>query len=232
MGPIAVVSWDSLQQAIENATGRPWLISLVTVLLLFLIVDLLAWSAARRRTRDVVAAARDSTRGDLRPSARMRTGRVRAAIAPPPDPFRFLKFEFSMEFGGPLRAFLWPVALRRQRLVLSGDLMRQPQAELVWEKGQPPSRALGRGPATLLWVARRLDFLGEEYAVHGANTAPIEHAFADMQRRYGPCTRRIALVREGPAQMVIALSTNRLNAEEISALVTSTCVLARAALRD
>lgn len=222
--------FESLIDAISGV-HQGWLaVGVVTAL--YLLLDIVAWGAARRRTRDVYRALADSTRSLLEPADKVRTGWLAASIAPAPDPFRALSCEFTIRRGG-MSAFLtWPFKYRKQSLVFHGALLRPPRAEIVWEKSQPPDRALGRGPASSLWTARQVDFLREEYAVRGANTAALEHAFGDLQGRFGAFTLHVQITAGAQNHMTVALACWGLNSEELPALVGAVSGLARASQRE
>jgi hypothetical protein len=198
---------------------------IAAVLLAFLASYAGAWLAARRRTRDVAEAIGDSTRGTLRLTRRTAT-LVRGDLVPAPDPFQ--------AFSGELRlrtpfAVLPPPA--GQTLLFTGQLGVRPSAEIVWHRGRVPERALGRGPDTALWVARKLDFVAGDFALRGANTSALEHAFFDLQARFGDSLRRVTLLADAQPQLEVELSAAALAPSELPALVTTLRGLARAALR-
>lgn len=199
------------------------LLALLLILLLLLLPVLRALS--RRRLRDVAQALNDSTRGAWKPTQR-RANLVRGDVVPAPDPF----VAFSVELG--VRGLLGAVPLMgSQQLLLTAQLAKRPAVELVWRRGHTPDRALGRGPETRLWVSRRLDFVPGEYAIRGSNPAPLEHQFVDLQTRFGAFTRSVRILAEAQPQLEIEMEANRLNSDDIPALVTTVRALARAALR-
>ncbi len=217
--------FETLQNRWAALAADELAMGLAVLALLFLLLLTLR-TLAQRRLRDVAQALADSTRGAYRPTQR-RAHLVRGDITPAPDPFA--AFSAELVVRRPLGAV--PM-MGSQRLLLTGQLARRPAVELVWQRGQTPDRAIGRGPDTRLWVARRLDFVPGEYTVRGANPAPIEHQFVDLQTRFGAFTRRVRILAEAQPQLEVELEANRLNRDDIPALVTTVRALARAALRD
>ena len=85
---------------------------------------------------------------------------------------------------------------------------------------------------TQLWVARRLDFLDGEYSVRGKNPAAVEHAFVELQTRFGAFLQRVSVQAEPAPALDVVLGTAGLNSEEIPALVERVRALARGALLE
>jgi hypothetical protein len=216
---------EALLETLAGAQNRP---AQVALLILLLLGGLAAASlvVANRRLADVARAVGDSTRGRFRPTQR-RVGLLRGDILPAPDPFSAFSIELMVR--GPTGAL--PV-LGSQRFLLTGQLARRPTAELVWQRGRTPERALGRGPETRLWVLRRLEVAPGEFAVHGGNPAALEHAFFDLQARFGAFTRRVSILAEAQPHFEMVLEANGLTVEEIPALITTVRMLARAAQRS
>lgn len=221
---------DQLAGLWVQGAQESWLGAAAAALLVALLLWLLLRRLALRRTREILAAFNDSTRSALVPSERPRATRVRAAILPAPEPFTHLGMEFSLGGGGPL-GVLSGMLLRRQRLVLHGALPGRPPAEIVWTAGRTPDRAVGRGPATRLWVAHQLPYGGGTYAVRGINTAHLEHAFTDLQTRFGELMRSSTIQVDAMPQMRVELAAGRLNREDVPALVATVRALGRAAMQ-
>jgi hypothetical protein len=211
--------------------AHAWQAAALGLLLLLALFGLASIWAANRRRAEILRAVDDSTNGRLTIERRLGWHGVRATIQPTPDPFASFTVECSMVGrGGRLGLLSSLLGGRSQRLVFYGMLQRRPHAEVMWERGRTPERALGRGPETSLWRAHRLDFLSGAYAVQGTNTAVLEHAFIDLQTRFGAYTQRVVVQANTNPQLVVALVANGMNREDIPALVTTVRSLARAAL--
>src|SRR6185295_15573622 len=105
------------------------------------------------------------------------------------------------------------------------------KAELIWMRGRIPSRALGNDRGATLWVQRRLDFVNSEYATRGVNPGALVHVFTDLQTRFGPWLYKVSIQAEDIPELEIVLTTTALNAEEMSAVVTTLRAAGRAALQ-
>lgn len=114
------------------------------------------------------------------------------------------------------------------RIHIWAILRSPPEAELVWERRQIPSRALGRGPGRMLWEIHRLDVGRAEYATRGLNTAALRHIFMDMYTRFSPALQRVIIQREGAPQFEVVIAGHALDAHEVSALLTTICAAGRA----
>jgi hypothetical protein len=208
-----------------------WLWLPVLALLLIGGAIALGVSLRRRRAAALALALGDSTRGNLRFAQPLSAAGFQALIAPPPDPFVELSVRLALAGGrSPAAAALWPVGGRGQSLGFAGRFRRPPTAELLWARGHLPDRALGRGVGTQLWVARRLDFLEGEYTVRGKNPAAVEHAFVELQTRFGAFLQRVSVQADPAPALDVLLDTAGLNAEEVPALVERVRALARGAL--
>ena len=208
-------------------------LSLVSTLCVAAIL-LLSWLAARlqklRRAQALYRALNDSSHAQLVAHRRDRAGSFLVQMIPAPQPFA--------EFGARYQASSWLDPLDWARWLLRhgggglqfrGNLLMPPHAELLWTRGRLPSRALGVGPSRGLWVQHSLDFINAWYATRGANPAAIRHAFADMQTRFGAIVSVVSIQGDQVPQLEVAVDTRRLNSEDIPALVTTICALARAA---
>lgn len=119
---------------------------------------------------------------------------------------------------------------RQTQLVIQATLRERPRAELIWQRGKIPGRALSRAGSPTLWVQQHLDFLRYEYATRGINTGAIVHVFTDLQTRFGPLLEKVSIQADARPEVEIVLRTNGLNPEEIPALITTIRSAGRAAL--
>lgn len=192
--------------------------SLAAILALMLI----AWLAVRvqraRRSQALAAALRDSGRGRLAVTRGPGAAGLAAAIDPAPDPF----VEFTIDYRG----------APGDRLVFAGRLPARPAAELVWQEGRIPAFATARRERVTLWVPRRADVVGAEYAVRGVDTGAIEHVFVDLQARFRPFLQEVIVFAEQEPEVRVALRLAGLSLNEIPPLVASLRALGRAALRQ
>ncbi len=160
-----------------------------------------------------------------------------ADLHPAPDPF----IVFTLACRAPVT--LNPLGLLARWLLRRGGtlritarLPRRPSAELVWARGRTAGVALGRDEAASLWVQRRLDTTGSEYATRGPNPQAIVRAFQDLHARFGPLLDRVLVQgRRDPKgnllDIEVTLHIGSLNASELPALVATLRALGRAALR-
>ena len=178
----------------------------------------------------MLVAVNDATFGRCLP--RSRTGAWGFAVSVEPPPERFREFNISYQ---PV-SILDPVDLlrvwfggRRATLQMAGVLLDAPTAEIMWVRGQPPTRALGINPGRAPWVQSRLDYVGVEYALRGTNVNAMKHVFQDMVARFAPLLQSISVQRErNPHVRVVA--RGRLEAGDVSPLITSVRALGRAAM--
>lgn len=210
---------------------------LLTTLIALLLLVAIAWLAGRvhtvQRSRELLAALDDSTRGKVKPAQGPGAAGFRGAIEPPPEPF----VHFAVDYRARARfdvlgMLLGPLTPRTDLLVLTARLPTHPVAELVWAAGQVPARALARRERASLWVLRRLDIVDAEYAVRGANTGAIEHVFLDLQARFRPFLQRISVQGDDDPEVHVVLRVSRMNLREVPALMASLRTLGKAALRD
>lgn len=196
----------------------------------------LSWSVGysqkRRRTQAMLTAVNDATFGRCIP--RSRTGAWGFAVSVEPPPERFAEFNISYQ---PVSIFdpgdLLRICFGKQRatLQIAGVLLDAPTAELIWVRGQPPARALGVRPGRAPWVQSRLDYAGAEYATRGSNVAAIKHLFRDLYARFAPILGSIVIQREvRPHLRVVA--RGRIEARDVSPLITSVRALGRAAMME
>jgi hypothetical protein len=180
--------------------------------------------------RDVAGALDESTaaRFVVEPSGR---GRLAGSLMPAPEPFQRLEVQFSMNRRAE------PEEMSRierlgggQLLLLRGWLRREPASEIVWQRGYTANRALGRGPASDLWVRHTVNPSGGDYVVRGPNTHALEHAFAEYQRRFGRTSLRVSVERQLSPQLLVAVRVAGIDVSEIRALVGAVRALGRAAL--
>lgn len=211
---------------------QQWLITAISILLLLLIGTLSIIIQNQRRNQILLQALNESSRSKvtLQPSG---TSRYKLAVfESAPSPFRSL----HAEFGQPLPvSFLFDWLGHRERragrLRLRGKLTERPSEELVWRHGLPPDRAIARSPDSALWELRRLDLVEGDFAVRGINTNALEHAFFELQARFGAFLQHVLVQADAEYEVEIELLAGRLNAEDIPALITTARSLGRAALR-
>jgi hypothetical protein len=225
MVPILPNEWVTLLQA-----APPWLAAAGLIVLAGL-----SWLAGvlrkRRRTRRLLAAIEASVRGKVVLFRRPLTGGFTGHIVPAPDPFR----EFSVSYR--VLSILDPVDLVRRlagrpgsRLQLRAVLATPPAGEIIWRRGEPPNRALGSRPGSTLWVHRRLDISGAEYATRGSNTNALCHAFLDLHARFGPLLLQLIIQRAGAPQVELVVAAGQLELREVAPLLATLRLAGRAAL--
>jgi hypothetical protein len=224
--------FEAISSLIVNLVAeKPWI--LVAVVLLMAAGSLIGLGVIvnRRRIRAIGAALRDSTRASLG-NMRLRGAMgFSARLTPAPEPFAELTVDFTAATRfSPLDVANQLLRGRRQELRLAGRLSAAPPNELLWAKGHLPDRAVGRGPMTELWMEKRLDFIHGAYGLHGPNVSALDHAFCEMQRRFGAFVHSISVLDDSSTHVVIMLRMYGFNSEEIPALIASLRSLARAAL--
>lgn len=221
----------AVQKALVWSADHRWIAAAIAVTAVFGMIAVVAEVVAWLRRNELLRALDDSTRGRLIVEHRRGWYGARARINPVPEPFASLTIECDTSGPGGRQGLLRGLlGIRRQRLALYGSLARRPAAELIWERGRTPDRALGTNPESGLWMAHRLEYLSGAYAVHGTNTAALEHAFVDLQARFGPYLQRAVLQANTSPQFVIVLVVNGMNREDVPALISTVRSLTRAAL--
>jgi hypothetical protein len=224
---------DGLRESLIGLQASAWLgpVLIAAALIATAIAGYTAGMLGRRqRVRDVAGALDESTsaRFVAEPSAR---GQLAGILTPAPEPYERLEVQFSMNRHAE------PPQMARvegpgggQLLILSGRLRREPTAEIVWQRGHAANRALGRGSGSDLWVRHPVTPSGGEYAVRGANTHALEHAFAEYQRRFGRTSLLVSVERTGSHHVRVAVRVAGIDVAEIRALVGAIRALGRAAL--
>ena len=151
------------------------------------------------------------------------------SLQPPPEPFLHFVADYrsaqALDLAGQM---LNPLTHHAERFVFVAKLPSRPAAELIWQEGQAPGRALAQRDRSHLWVLRQLDVVNAEYAVRGANTGAIEHVFLDLQTRFRPFLMRISVQADTDPECTVVLRLARFNLQELPALVTSLRGLGRA----
>lgn len=209
------------------------LTTLVALVLLLVIAAIAGRVQTARRSRELMAAINAGQRGRIKPSRGPSAAGFSGALEPAPEPFVLLSFEYRA--AAPYDLFgqlLSPFTHHAELLVLSGRLPVRPRAELVWQQGLIPARAMAHRERSKLWVQRRLDVVNAEYAVRGPNTGAIEHVFFDLQTRFRPFLVATTVQAEVDPELAIVLRLSRFNLGDMPALITSVRELGRAALRD
>jgi hypothetical protein len=184
------------------------------------------------RSKSILRALNDSSRGKIAPQRGPGAGGFVAEIRPAPEPYRWFWAEYRpRSWLNIMDLVLRIISGHGDWLVLRADLPERPSAELIWLRGQVPGRALGKGPGRGLWMSRRLDFLNTEYATRGVNTGALERAFTDVQTRFGPFVRRFRIQADENPEVEVVVSMAGLNMEDVPALITMLRTAGRAALR-
>ena len=220
-----------------------------TLLLALVPLALIAIAAnalySTRRSQSLLRALGDAAR-----SAPIATGETSASVAqwsnvgsftvqmrPAPEPFVTLTLRYRAPSTlNPLGLLARWILRTGGTLRITARLPRRPSAELVWARGRTAGVALGRDEAAALWVQRRLDTTGSEYATRGPNPQAVVRAFQDLHARFGPLLDRVSMQgQRTPAgdrlDLDVQLRTGSLNAGELPALVATLRALGRAALR-
>jgi hypothetical protein len=188
------------------------------------------WLQKRRRSQAILTAVNDATFG--RCIARSRSGAWGFAVSVEPAPERFREFNISyqpLSIFDPIDLFRYAFGGKKATFQISGVLMDVPTAELIWMRDQPPVRALGKMPGRAPWVQARLDIAGAEYATRGANIGAVKHVFQDMYARFTPALSLISIQRERRPHLRVVVE-GRIDARDVSPLITSVRSLARAAM--
>lgn len=214
-------------------TDRFVLTSLLALALLLALAFVAARVQAVRRGQQILQALQESVRGRVTLLRGPDASGFVGSIQPPPEPFLRLVADYRAAPAYDLLGqLLNPLTHHAERLVFVAKLPARPAAEIIWQEGQIPARALGQRERTLLWVQRRLEFVNAEYAVRGANTGPIEHVFLDLQTRFRPFLYKISVQADTDPECTVVLRLARFNLQELPALVTSLRSLGRSAQRN
>jgi hypothetical protein len=225
---------------VELSQGEWWnwvldarvVVTLATVALLLALAWFTGWQQKRRRTQAMLVAVNDATFGRCLP--RSRTGAWGFAVGIEPAPERFREFNISYQpvsIFDPLDLLRMWFRGRRTTFFISGVLIDAPTAEVIWVRGQPPTRALGINPGRVPWVQGRLDFAGAEYATRGANVGAIKHLLQDMVARFTPILMSISIQRERRPQMQMVVE-GKIETRDVSPLITYARSLGRAAMLE
>ncbi len=202
-----------------------WLLSLVGLGIWLLV----AWRVRRRAWR-MMAAFQDSTRGRLVLTESHGGRGFTAHLEPAPEPFTQFTITYRVRFHWGLLGWPGRALPKHDRLVLQGTLPTRPSQELQWVRGQIPARALGKVPDPTLWLLHRLDFIQSEYVTRGTNPGRLQHSFSDLQRRFEPLLYQLTILAEREPHVVVALQGQKLNVDEIAALMALVRSAGRAAL--
>jgi hypothetical protein len=187
----------------------------------------------RHRSQIMVAALNDSARGQVKCSSGPNRYGFVATLQPAPEPFLQFTITYRARSNFDLAgALLGRLAGTADRLVIQGKLAARPLAELIWTRGQIPSRALGRNPGDALWVQGWLDITNSEYATRGSNPGALVYLFRDLQTRFGPLLYKVSIQADSTPEIELSLRGGGLNREEIPALVATIRGLGRAAVQN
>lgn len=189
-----------------------------------------AWQNAQR-SQAILRTLQDSVRGHTiavwGPSRRG----FFCKFEPAPEPFT--QFSITYHAGSNLNLIGWLVRRltgQRERMIIHGQLGVRLGAELIWTRGQIPSRALGNDSGASLWRQQWLDFANCVYATRGVNPGGMVHAFTDLQSRFGPWLGKVSIQADETPELEIVLRTTGLNVEAVRALITAVRAAGRAAL--
>jgi hypothetical protein len=212
---------------------RTLLATLAALLLLVIIAWLATNLQTRRRNQGLAGSFDDATRSRL---IYARTASARgfdAHFEPAPEPFTRLELRYrSGATVDPIGLFARFLTGRSDELVIRARLPDRPTAELVWERGRIPERALARRARTSLWIQRRSDLIDSEYAVRGTDTTALEYVFVDLQARFGALLQRVSVVADREdVHIEVYMRGAELRTSDAPALVTTLRSLGRAAQR-
>ena len=208
------------------ASPQRWIITGIVALLVVLWIVTAIYNV--RRGWALLSKLQESTRGQVLVERAPGHQGFFVLLSPPPDPFRRITITF-LTGANPL---IWPWRLLRgqlPRMVIQASLLERPEAELIWERGRIPAKALSRRGNASLWVQRRLDFLNYEYATRGVNPSGLIHNFSDLQTRFGAQLYKVAVQADMVPEIEVALYTSGLNPEELPPLITTLRATGRAA---
>jgi hypothetical protein len=224
------ILYQIIQQWVLNNRLWPLMLLALIVLLALALRWIIKSMQTTGRSRAMVAALADSTRSQVittQPPGR--TGFL-VALKPAPEPFRHFTISYHATSNFALRH-------PADRLIFQGKLVTSPRAELLWQRGQIPARALG---GRALWARRRLDVTNSEYAtrgdnLRGDNVNAIIRVFSDLHTRFGSALEKVTIQAEveteGEPEVEVVLWGNQLMPEEIPALVAVMRAMGRAALQ-
>jgi hypothetical protein len=115
-------------------------------------------------------------------------------------------------------------------LALHAILPAPPEQELIWTRGQPPERMLGRDPDREVWTHQRLDFAHIIYGTRGLNAAPLRYVFGELVARFHSILEQVWVHRESDVHVGIVMHASRTDAEQLPAVIVALRALGRAAL--
>ncbi len=225
------------------------------VLAVFVCIGLLllaSWVAGRaqmrKRSELILTYLDDSTAADAEIEKPLSSGGFETTLRPAPEPFDFclVRYRTRAQFN-PLAWLLQLIAPSPEHFEIRAMLPSPPGSELVWIRGQLPATALGLYPSRDLWTLRRLDIVDTEYATRGDATNAVQHAFGELQNRFGPFLVHIVVRADIPytettqselldgiaePHVTVALSTARLDPAQTPILIALVRNLGRAARID
>ncbi len=225
------------------------------VLGVFVCIGLLllaSWVAGRaqlrRRSERFLTYLDDSTAADAEIAKPLSSGGFETTLRPAPEPFDFcfVRYRTRAKFN-PLAWLLQLIAPSPEQLEIRAMLPSPPGSELVWIRGQLPPTALGLHPSRDLWTRHRLDTVDAEYSTRGDATNAVQHAFSELQNRFGPflvhivvradvayteTTQSELLAGVAEPHVTVTLSTARLDPAQTPVLIALVRSLGRAARID
>ncbi|MCS6826150.1 MAG: hypothetical protein NZ553_05980 [Caldilinea sp.] len=212
----------------------PWFSwALIAALALLVIAWLATNLQGRKRNRALAGGFEESTRGRLVYAHSVSLRGFTARFEPAPEPY--IRLEVAYRSGAtpdPLGFLIGVLTGQNDELTLRALLPHRPVAELIWERGRIPALARARRARASLWVHRRSELIGGEYAVRGPDASALEYVFVDLQARFGHALRRVHVAADREdAHVEVTLQGSLLHRTDAPALVATVRSLGRAALR-
>ncbi|GIV69469.1 hypothetical protein [Caldilinea sp.] len=213
---------------------NPWFSWGMTALLALVATAWLATNLqGRKRNRALASGFEESTRSRLVYARGVSMRGFAARFEPAPEPFIHLEVAYrSGATPDPLGFLIGALTRQNDELTLRALLPDRPVAELIWERGRIPALARARRARASLWVHRRSELIGGEYAVRGPDAAALEYVFVDLQARFGHALRRVHVAADREdAHVEVTLQGSSLRRSDAPALVATVRSLGRAATR-
>jgi hypothetical protein len=185
--------------------------------------------ATGRRSAALFAALNDSARGTPVASLPPGANGFVARVEPPPEPFsRFEVQHETVRVFNPM-AWLFPSSMRRREyLFFFANLPHTPTQEIAWARHRTPPAALSPTPHRTLWTLHHLDIIDGEYATRGDNPNGVRHAFAELQRRFGPQLEQLTVYRDDAYHVRVMIRATPLVPSDVSIVVGLVRALGRA----
>lgn len=216
-----------MTQAFQWLSVEPRLLAITSIVALLVLLWIVTAIYNIRRGRALVGILQEATRGQVLIEQEPSDSGFFILLSPPPEPFLRITIVFHT-VANPL-GWVWQFVMGHPpRLVIQASLLERPEAELLWERGRIPAKALSRRDDVTLWVQRQLDFLNYEYATRGINPNGLIHTFTDLQTRFGPLLHKVAVMADVMPEIEVVLYTAGLNPEELPPLIMTIRAMGRA----